>query len=516
MAVPFPAWRPDAYSLGSGFSREISGVLPGTGGYAPMPGLATNAEALAAGVCLGAITVRTAGGAVVSFAGTDGKLYKIAGAPPANTDVTRAAGGDYNVPDDGCWSFAAFDANIGGTATSVVVATNGVDAVQFIDVNSGTNFAPISGSSGASGTPPIGRYVKAVGDYLWLMDLPSASAVGQTGVASSGRIQVQRSGFRDFNHWTIGDKSSDFATFPYGGVVMGASGQLGGLIFLQRAIWRHIPRVDPVFDFAPFMEEQGTDAPYSIISNDAETYFYSSDGFSAVGVAGTMPIGDEWVDNWFLENLNRERVGTIVGALDPLKRRAVWLFPTTANESRVLDHIIVFDILNKERPWVHASLSASYIFQGATSGATLTSLTTAYSTLAAVPFPLGSPIWLGGVPGLAAFDSANKLSFFSGSALAGTMQTAQFQPVPGSRFYTNGFRFIGDASSATGRVYVAERPQDTETAQASESLTTEGKIPQRASGRLMTAEVTIPAGATWSFANGVDFAENDIVPDGKR
>ena len=58
-----------------------------------------------------------------------------------------------------------------------------------------------------------------------LMDLASP-----LGIASSGRIQVAWSGFRDFDFWTFGQKSSGFATFWDGGFVQGCTSILGGLI----------------------------------------------------------------------------------------------------------------------------------------------------------------------------------------------------------------------------------------------------------------------------------------------
>ena len=499
MTIPFAAWRPDVWNTGSQYAGAASGVLPKANGYGPWPGLAVTSLAVAS-VVRGAFVARLSNGNSVIYCGTATALYRFAGIATAWTDVTRLAGGAYAVPSDGFWSFAQFG--------KYLIAVNGVDAVQVIDVDAGNNFAALGGS------PPIARYVRVVGDHVWLADL--GSTLGPTGIAQSGRVQIQWSGFRDHTAWELGSKSSDFASFPTGGFVQGCSTQLGGLVFLERGIWRFVSHPNKIFDFASAYEEQGTSAPYSIIPHEQTTFFYGTDGFGAIGIEGLKSIGDEWVNNWFLENCNQERVNVIIGALDPLKMRVFWAFPSSSNSSTILDRVICHDILNQERPWSEATLQTSCIFQGSSPGTTLADLATLYTTLSGIPYPLGSRVWLGGAPGLAAFDSLNKLGFFSGPNLAATVQTSQFQPVPGRRCYVNGFRLLGDASSVTGRVYVAERTQDTETPKAPGSLNAQGLIPQRASGKYLRAEVSIPAATDWDHLHGIEFMDDDVVQDGVR
>jgi len=494
---PFAAWRPDAFNVNTAYAGKASGVLPKANGYGPWPGLATSSLAVAS-VVRGAVVARLTNGNTAVYCGTATKLYKFAGIATSWTDVSRSSGGSYAVPSDGFWSFAQFG--------KYLIAANGVDAVQVIDVDSGTEFAALGGS------PPVASYVKVVGDFVWLLNL--GSTLGS--VVPSGKVQLQWSGFNDHDHWTLGEKSSDFASFPTGGFVMGCSTQLGGVVFLERGIWRFVRHPEKIFDFAQAYEEQGTSSPYSIVGHEQETYFYGSDGFCAIGLNGLRPIGNEWVDNWFLENSNQERVGVVIGALDPLKMRVFWLFPSTSNTSTVLDRIICYDIVNTDRPWSEATVQASCLFQGATPGVTLSDLATLYTTLGGIPYPMGSRVWLGGAPGLAAFDSVNKLGFFSGSNLEAVAQTAQFQPIPGKRCFVNGFRLLGDASPVSGRISVAERTQDSETWKTPGTLNAQGLIPQRGSGKYLRCEVTIPAGSNWDHLHGVDFMDDDLVQDGVK
>jgi hypothetical protein len=306
-------------------------------------------------------------------------------------------------------------------------------------------------------------------------------------------------------------------TFPTGGFVQGCTSNLGGLVFLERAIYQFAKDQVKIVDTATVQEEQGTPSPYSIVQHETDAYFYGTDGFCAIGSGGVRQIGNEWVDNWFTENCNQGRLKTIIGALDPTRMRAYWAFPDSTNSaSYTRNSIIMFDILNQEKPWSKAAIETEFIFGTATAGATLADLTTLYSTLGGVPYPLGSDAWLGGAARLGAFDNGHQLAFFSGNGVAATVQTAEFMPIPGQRFYINGFRIVGDATAATGRVAVKERPQNTETWKASASLTAQGFIPQRASGKTLIEEVSVPAGESWNFLAGIEHADGDIKPDGVR
>ena len=499
----YSSWRPDACGLNTFDAGEALGVFPRPRGYGPWPNLSRLAVDLLPAACKGAYTARTSTGTYVVFAGTATDLYKFAGVSTAWTEVTRSSAVNYAVPTDGFWSFAQFD--------NILIACNGVDAPQFINVDSGTNFEPVAGS------PPVAKYCRVVGDHLMLFDLTTA----QGPVASSGRIQCMWSGLRDYDFWTAGDKGCDFATFFDGGFVMGGSTLLGGLVFQQKAINRLVKSDHKTFDFAPVQETQGTESPYSITPHEATTYFYGTDGFMAISPAGINAIGNDWVDDWFAENCDLTRVNEIVGAMDPTKMRWLVAFPSGSAPSGTFDNIICFDALNRERPWTHAEFNTEYIFSSASAGWTLTSVEADYADLTAweaFGAPVGSRVWLGGAPLITAFDNAHGWAAFAGTPVAATVQTARFQPVPGKRAYVNGFRPIDDAAAGTGRVAVAERPQTAAEWGASSDLNTQGVIPLRASGRFMKFERAIPAGTDWgeSELKGIEFDDGMISVDGER
>jgi hypothetical protein len=133
-----------------------------------------------------------------------------------------------------------------------------------------------------------------------------------------------------------------------------------------------------------------------------------------------------------------------------------------------------------------------------------------------VPYPLGSDIWKGGVPGLAAFDVNNKLCFFAGAPMAATMQTSIFQPLAGGRSLVKGFRLNGDAGTATGRIGGTEMPASPIHWNGPYAMGIAGDIPCRMSTRFAQIEVDVPAGAIWTGLAGVDFDSDDVIKEGRR
>ncbi len=503
----FGKWGPDAATLNVGLAGEASGVLPGATGYIPFPQPAAASLALAspATACRGAFAARTTTNAIAIFAGQITKLRKFAGIATVWTDVTRSSAVAYALATDDLWQFAQFGVN--------VFATQITDTLQFIDASSGTNFEPVTGT----GSPPKARYIAVVGGYLML---------GNTDTSSR---EVRWCGLEDATTWTKYVKGADAQTFPDGGDVMGLSGfERGGLVFQSEIVRQMASRQDSaIFEFHRVETSQGTQAPYAIINRQGMSYYYAINGFQRIGFDGASDaIGANWVDQWFLANSNAStRPKAIVGASDPASPRVFWLFAASGNSTSVIfDHALCYDpslVQSDYGPWSHAPLSASYIFPAATTATTLENLGVAglgYTSMdTLVPYSLDADIWKGGAPRIAVFDGSFIMNFFSGTPMAATMQTGLFQPIPPSRAFVNGFRCVDDASAGEGRIYTTERQQTAEVPTSTNTINAQGIVYKRASGRYMRMERTIPVGATWTKAIGIDLDDPGLLrPDGQR
>lgn len=496
---PFGRWAPDAFNPGSGFAGEASGVLPGLNSYHPWPQMAEASVALAA-ACRGAFTARGASNAIKIFAGSATKLYKFAGTGASWTDVTRSVGGDYAVATDDLWQAIQFGDN--------AYFTQITDALQYIDVDSGTNFAAVSGS------PPKARFISVVGDFIML------------GNTENDAREVRWCGRNDPTAWTKGQKDADAQSFPDGGDVMGIAGyELGGLIWQTEIVRRMATRSDAaIFEFHRIETAQGTLAPYSIVPRRGTSYYYSVSGFQQIATDGSsQAIGANWVDDWFKENSSASsRPKAIVGAADPATNRIFWLFAGSGNgTSSIFDHMLCFDptlVDSDYGPWTHAPASASVIFPAATTATSLENLGSAGLgyTLETVPYSLDADIWKGGAPRIGAFGSGYKMQFFAGAPMAATIETAAFEPIPGRRAYVRGFRLLGDAATVSARVGAYERPQDAISWSSSQSLDAQGRVQARTSGRLLQIETTIAADEDWTHMAGIDFDDDHLTQDGRR
>jgi hypothetical protein len=156
MYLNFGEWAPDLADIGTDTLDTAQNVFPGPNAWGPAKSLVTTAAALPA-PCRGLSDAPQESGSFATYAGTTTKLYRFDAATQAWGDVSRLVGGAYAVPTNGYWSFAKFG--------PLLIATNGSDPVQFIDVNSGTNFAALPGS------PPLAQYVTVVEDRVMLAGL---------------------------------------------------------------------------------------------------------------------------------------------------------------------------------------------------------------------------------------------------------------------------------------------------------------------------------------------------------
>lgn len=497
--ISFGKWLPDLFALGKNVAGDARGVIASPDGYLPWPQPTIVASALAA-ACAGAVGARTSAGAISTFAGTAARLYKYADASTW-TNVTRASGGDYTVSTDRLWSWAQFGTRL--------IASEVNDVLQYIDVDSGTNFAAVGGS------PPQASIVRTVGDFVML-----------GGLASPNSNRVEWCGRNNSDFWTPGTQDCDYQDFPDGGQVTGIApfGFGRGLIFQQSAIRAFEATNDrSIFNFQRVEDNRGCIAQDSLVTMGGAAYYLAEQGFFVTdGNGASRSIGDNAVNKWFQGQVSRDRISAVRAAIDPVRPRIHWLFPSAGNTSATLDLCLCYDVTSDA--WTYASVSGTALFSGATAGYTTDTidayLTSLGYTLETAPFSFDSSFLLGGTPYLAIFDGSNKLNFFSGTPMAVTLETADFQPVPGQRAFARGCRPIVDTTDATVALGTKEAAQGSVTFGSPASQNSSGMCPLRASGRWFRGRLSIPAGSMWTHAEGLSFDEDGqmsmIAPAGNR
>ncbi|MCP4182319.1 MAG: hypothetical protein GY761_03245 [Hyphomicrobiales bacterium] len=473
--IPFGSFAPDQSDYDPSLADNITGAMPIANGWGPIAKFTSYGSGLPT-ACRGYVTVRTTAGSYAAYAGTATKLYKY-NTGTSSWDEKTWATGDYAVPTGYNWSFFQFG--------NTLIACNGFDSNQSVDVDSSDVFAALAGS------PSIARYVGGMGEHVVLSNFN----------AGSEPRSLQVSGFGNAEYWTDGQQGSDKQEFPIGGELTGFWGHEHGGVVFQRNMMQAVTLSSDsnyTFDRHVIQNNIGSVGSSSIIQF-RNTFFFLSDGGFYQGPDAT-PIGDEWVNRYLLDNADLTSLPNTVGATDPINKIAWWIYLTSGAEYELIGYNWV---LNR---WCRADMDATFIASGNTPGYTLEGLSAISSTLEGLPYSLDSRAWKGGQLALAGFDSSGNFGFFQGANLAATFETNDVALIPGRRSLVQGFRLISDAvSGVTGKI--AGRDAPGQPLEWSDSITPNSnsqKMTKLTRGRTHRIQNTIAEGTIWSHANGVE------------
>lgn len=499
MFVPVAEYMPDQPDLqnpGSGFVRNC---LPRTAqSYGPMPSLAAYSNGLTAR-CQGAFACQDGAGNVNGFAGDAAQLYRLVGGTTSWADVSKAGG--YSTVNDQRWSAAVFGAR--------VLMTNFADPIQSFIIGTSSNFADLAAAA------PRARYLAVVRDWL---------VAGNTFDAVNGS-QPQRvwwPAIDDPTNWptpgtsTAAAVQSDFQDLVGdAGWVQGIVGNLGtadGAVFQERGIVR-MNYVGPpaIFSFTTAEGARGTPAPGSIAQLGAIVYYLGEDGFYAFDGSRSTPIGANKIDKTFFADLDQSYFYRIASAVDPINKLCLWAYPGIGNSGGNPNRILAYN-WSLDR-FTISDLSCELICRSLSFGSSLDALDATGFNLETLPFSLDSRAWTGGRILLSAFDTAHSLNYFTGPALAATVDTAEAQLAPGARAVVTNARPIVDGGMPSVALGTRERVVDPVTYGAAVAIDGIGNAPQRSAARYHRARLTLPAGAGFTHISGVEI---DAVPEGRR
>lgn len=475
--TPWNGWL-DEFRLDVGIARDngVAYTVPGVAYYL-------------GGTCVGLMAARTAAGSFVIFAGTAIKLFKWSSA--GWTDVSRTSGGNYNIASGDLWMWQQV-----GT---FLYATNINDVLQRIDVDSGTNFAAVSGS------PPQATNIAQIGPHTVLSGL------------SSNRRKIQWSATENPTGWTVGTSLSDEQEMPDGGPVQGVAGDEIGYVVQDKSIrlMQYLPGdTATIFSFSRVLQDRGSVSKYGFMTYNNVLYFLAEDGFYSLQGANLLPIGEEKVNTWFLANSDPARRNVVQAIRFPNHSRVGWAYHGSSTAT-TYDKMIVFDIQSGR--WTLATISAQIWGSIASTGLDLdtTGGEPGDALLDSAAASLDSYIYIGGRATLGAIDPNGLLSFHNGPSLQAILETAEFHPVLGARgLVTQVYPLIdvSGRSNVTVTSITREQIQDTPDTGATESVEETGWAYPLVSARLHRYRATIAAGAIWQHAQGVLVAAQ---PDGE-
>ena len=487
--LPFADWLPDIPALENPGATVATNVIPDFKSYRPVPDIAAYSTALDA-LCRGAFSASNSAGNTYNYAGDTAKLYEVRTAP---TD--RSKSGGYSTGEDEFWEFVQW----GQTA----IGTNFTNPVQSVTLG-GAAFADLITST----LKPKARHIAVVGDFVVL---------GNTNDATDGDkpTRVWWSGINnslDFQPAAATQSDNEDLSEADGWVQAIIGGVDYGVVFQERAINRMTYVGAPlVFQFDKVESSRGLLAPNAAINVGRLVYYLSDDGFYVFDGSTSVPIGAGKVDRTFFGELNTQWQTRVRAAADPLAKLVWWAYPDAAGDG-TCDSVLIYHWPSQR--WAKASIATEVIFSSLTLGYTLEELDAINASLDALSPTLDSRVWTGGKRLLAAFGTTHRLSYFTGSNLAATIETGEFEAAPGQRALLTELRPLVDGGTITAALATRNIQTETATFGSAVAINANGFVPFRASGRYHRARVSVAAAGTWTHAIGL----SDVVaePQGGR
>ncbi len=471
----FAPYRPDRAALNSDFSQDVLNVLPSPDGYIPWPKFVPLVDAMA-DASLGGITAIDDNGGVHVFVGTADKLWKLDTTDNEFDDVSQTAT-TYTASALERWRFAQFG--------EYVVAVNINDAPQVFQLGTSTEFADLGGS------PPNFRGVAVWGDYLAGWD---------------DQNTIYWSDTNDITEWSTGNSGSQ--TFPDGFQIMGSNSVTNPFIVQKRGIRAatYVPGSVEVFTFQKIHEDLGAEAPYSVCSRGATMFFAGAGAFYMLrGDGSPVPIGDEKVDRTWFSRLSGPSLAAIMGETDPFYPRVYFSLQVNSTDDS-FDVMLVYDWSKEE--WSVSTQGTGILFPlgSATIGYTLDALDALFpGGLDSIPFSLDSNVFKGGAPIMGAMSAGKQFGFFSGDNAAATITTQEAGASTGQFTYLDGVYPVVDANQFTVSIGTRNLLKD-DVSWSAEQVPNAwtGNIDFISEARFFSFRMTLPEGANWTKAQGVD------------
>lgn len=472
--IPWGPFHPDSAGINTKAVIHAANVLPGAAGFIPCPGLVSGTAALPS-ACFGAVSAIRDDGQVKTYAGTATKLYALS-ATETWTDASRVSGGNYATGTGDRWNWEVYGAKL--------IAVNGTDVPQVIDVDSGTNFAALAGS------PPVSKYVAVVREFVVL------------GGILNNEKRVIWSANGNSESWTAGTGESDYQDIPNGGPVRGLIGGEVGYVFQANKVSRFAYEAGSalIMRFDEVESGVGLSGPHSLVKLRNDAYYLAADGIRKISLGSlqSAPVGvGKWA-RWFLADLKAGTELTVLGAANPVKPLIVWAYASKQNATSNPNRLLIYDWSLDEATF--ADLTVEALVRWLSPGVDLDSMNS-YGTLDTLPFSLDSPFWKGGAGLFGMFGPDHALSLQTGTPLAATFVTADGKK-QGRRFVTGTIPSI-DADGITVEIAARENVTQSVVFNTAEAMEDTGVVPAHASGNIFRARINVPATA-WTLAQGVE------------
>ena len=469
-------WMPDQSGI-SGALTDAKNVVSQAIGYGPFPS-AVSFSGTAAENLVSLYAAKNPDSTTQLFAAGSTKIYTLDGVGT----LTLAKSGMTTGLNDKV-RFTQFG--------KTVISTNNADKLQAWTLGTSTSFADLSA------TAPVAKYITVVRDFVVVANTYES--------AEQKQYRVRWSAINDETDWTENvNTQSDYQDIPDGGQIMGIRGGEFGLVLLERSIHRMSYVGTPfIFQFDNISRNKGCMVAGSIAQYQGITFFLSDDGFYMCDGQQVIPIGNEKVDRYFVDDASESDYNSMSSAVDPIRKLVIWNYVSIDGVRKLM----IYNFSTKK--WTYADAGTDYISEASTTAVTLEQLDSINSSIDGLTTSLDSRLYVGGKYFLGGTLGA-KVYTYTGTSLTGQISTGDID-LGGPSVVTLARPQV-DNGSAT--IAIASRKLLNEsvnygTAVAADS---ENRVSLRSSGRYHRLQL-VPTGADWKNAVAIDV---DVVGQGVR
>lgn len=424
--LPVAEWLPDQPPLSNPGSTTALNVIPGPMSYLPFPSPETYSQATgSANRVRGAVSIQDRDGVTYVYAGDAGKLYELSAT--AWDDVSKS--GDYSgTATTEVWRFAQWG--------NQLIATNYMNDLQQITAGA-SNFTDVAGS------PPRARHVAVIRDFLVLANV-------NDGTARPNRVQW--SAFNNITSWTANVATqADSQDLQEGGHIKGLIGGEYGTIIQERAVSRMVYVGPPlIFQFDEVERSRGTQISGSVTAYGGLVFFWGEDEVWLFNGQMSEPIARNKTAQTIFDDFDGTYKDRVVGAIDPRNTLACWLYPGSGHMGGQPNRMAIYNWTIKR--WAIVEVEVEMLTNFLSPGYTLDGLDAVSTSIDALPASLDDPVWMGGRPNFAGFDSSHRLITFSGAPLDGMVETTELRAAPGRHLEITNVRPLVEGGSYTAAI----------------------------------------------------------------
>jgi hypothetical protein len=455
------------------------GVQPLAEGYGPFPSLSVSATATAlSGAPRGLISYQTADGewAVAGFT--------------ASTVELKSADDTWSSIDSGL-SITAGDDWCSLRFGTKLLYTNTTQGLRAYDVEAG-------GAASAVAAAKAPRWMFECGNILFALDCLDKNG------ARNNKL-IRSSAFSDHTNWST--KGADYQPLESGGALIwgGKLTDTTALVLQQRS--GRIIQVggagNVLWGTQSIFEEFGSVGAKSVVSFDGMVFWLATDGFRMFGPGGYSQIGAGLVDQYFLGIVDQSDLSLVQGAIDPFRKNVLWRFKRSGGASDVIfEDVIGYNWQFKR--WFTLTVQTTYL------GYTASPALTWDAVDASVTWDSYDVIWdsrflQGGQPLFGALNADYKFGYFSGGAMAATLEGAA--SANRATGLVNWAVPADDSADGTLQLGVKDALNDTTTWKTGAAKVSSGRAPLRGRGKVVAFRRNITTGSSWTYAKGVDYIQ---------